>query len=325
MKIIRALLLPAVVLIVVVLLMTAFTVQQNEVALVIRLGSINRVVDSPGLHFRIPFLDEVQSYEKWILDYDSSPREILTRDKKNLRVDNYAKWQITDPKRFYQAVKDVPGALSRLDDIIYSELRRSLGNYSLDEIVKEKRQQVMSEVARNSNEQMKNLGIQIIDVRIKRADLPRENEGAVYQRMQTERMRDAKLYRSEGEENARKIRAEADKQKQIILAEANRDAQETRGRADAEAIKIFAAAYNKDPEFFQFFRSLEAYRKSFASGTTLVLTPDLELLQFFKNSGAGIPGTDRASKPVPPEHAEKPAEHAPASDAGATPSQPAPN
>jgi modulator of FtsH protease HflC len=299
---IRILILPILGLTLLLLLLTAFTVQQNEVALVIRLGSIVGVVDTPGLHFRMPLVDEIETYEKWILDYDSSTREILTRDKKNLRVDNYAKWRIVDATKFFQAVKDVAGAQARLDDIIYSELRKSLGNFTLDEIVKERRQDVMAEVTRNSNEQFKNLGIEIVDVRIRRADLPRENESAVFQRMQTERMRDAKLFRSEGEESARKIRAEADKQKQILLAEANRDAQETRGHADAEAIRIFAAAYSQDLDFFRFFRSLEAYRKGFASGTTLVLTPDMELLQLFKGIGAASP----ISPERPPAEAPRP-------------------
>jgi membrane protease subunit HflC len=299
------------------LLLTAFRVQQNEVALVIRLGSISRVVDSPGLHFRIPLVEDVLAYEKWLLDYDSSPREILTRDKKNLRVDNYAKWKIVDAQKFYEAVKNVQGAQSRLDDIIYSELRRSLGNFTLDHIVKEERKQIMDEVTRNSNEQVKNLGIHVLDVRIKRADLPKENEGAVYQRMQTERMRDAKLYRSEGEESARKIRAEADKKKQILLAEANRDAQEIRGRADAEAIRIFAAAYGKDPEFFRFFRSLEAYRRGLSSGTTLVLTPDMEMLKFLNSAESGAaPASGPPERPAERPEASKP--QAPAPAGGAT-------
>lgn len=327
MKALRVLALPIVALLVLLLATGAYTVHQVETVIIVRLGNPVRVVSDPGLHFKLPLLEDAIPFEKWVLDYDSSPREVLTRDKKNLVVDNYAKWRIVDPLRLYQAVKSVEGAQARLDDIIYSELRQSLGNFTLSEIVKDKRTEIMAEVTKRSNDQTQKLGIEIIDVRIKRADLPKENEGSVFQRMQTERIRDAKLYRSEGEESARKIRAEADKQKQIILAEANRDAQETRGRADGEAIRIFAAAYGKDEDFFRFFRSMDAYRKSFATGTTLVLTPDMEMLQFFK--AAGLPPATSAAdpaaaapKPLTSEAAQPAKQPAPAEQSPTSPPPP---
>jgi modulator of FtsH protease HflC len=294
MRAIKTVLIPVLILLSVLLVLTAYQVHQTQTAIILRLGKYSRTVDTPGLHFRLPFLEQVTRYEKWLMDYDAEPRGIITKDKKNIVVDNYAKWRIVDPLLFYQTVRSPEGAQRRLDDIIYSELRQSIGSFTLEEIVRVERARIMTEVTARADEQSRRYGIEIRDVRIKRADLPRENEGAVYQRMKTEREREAKLYRSEGEEEATKIRAQADKERQILLAEAAREAQEIQGRADAEAIRIFAAAYGKDVDFFRFFRSLEAYRRSLKTGTTLVLTPEMEMLRFLQSSGATW---DDTSKP----------------------------
>jgi membrane protease subunit HflC len=313
----KVLILPLLALALLVVFATGYTVRQTESVLITRMGAPVRTITSPGLHFKLPLLESVLRFDKRLLDYDSAPREILARDKKNLLVDNYAKWRIVNPLKMYESVKSLRGAQARLDDIIYSELRQSLGNYTLEEIVKLKRRDIMKEVIVRANAQTTGqMGIEVVDVRIKGADLPPANEGAVYQRMQTERIRDAKLYRSEGEEAARKIRAEADKQKQIILAEAAREAEETRGRADAKAIRIFADAYGRDQDFFRFFRSLEAYRRSLTTGTTLVLTPEMEMLEYLQSSGARAQGAAGATQPMAPE--------APASPAATTPTPPPP-
>ncbi len=262
--------------------MTFFVVDQTEQALVVQLGKPVRVIIKPGLNFRIPFLQEVTNFEKRILEYDAAPAEILTQDKKNLSVDNYSKWKITDPLLFYQTVRNIAGAQSRIDDIVYSQLRVELGIHSLLEILSETRADIMSKVTKHCNEAAKAYGIEILDVRIKRADLPTENERAVFGRMRAEREQQAKKYRSEGQEEAQKIRSEADKERTIILAEAYREAQESKGKGDAEAIRIYAEAFKQDPQFYAFSRTLEAYRSALKSDATLVMTPDSEFLSLLK-------------------------------------------
>ena len=238
---------------------TMFKVDQTQQALVLQLGKPMRVITEPGLNFKIPLLQQVITFDHRLLVYDASPAEIVTSDKKNLVIDNYSKWRIVDPLKFYQTVKNVVGAQSRLDDIIYSELRVELGKETLNDIVAKVRTEIMETVTMKSNKAAVDYGIEVIDVRIKRADLPTENEKHVFSRMQAERQRQAKKYRSEGEEEALKIRSRADKERTILLAEAYRTAQEARGEGELQAIAIYAEAFQQDEEFYQFYRSCLLY------------------------------------------------------------------
>ena len=269
-----------VVLVLIAINMAFFTVDQTQQALVVQLGKPVGGIKEPGLHFRIPIVQEVIYFEKRLLIYDAAPAEILTEDKKNLVVDNYSEWKIIDPLKFYQTVRDVSGAQARLDDIVYSKLRVQLGLHSLLEILSATRAQLMETVTKKSDEAARDYGIQVVDVRIKRADLPPENERAVFGRMKAERERQAKKYRSEGQEEAQKLRSTADKERAIILAEAYRQAQEIKGKGEADAIRIYAQAFEKDPEFYQFMRTMDAYKASLKGGTTMVLTPDSEFLEY---------------------------------------------
>jgi membrane protease subunit HflC len=216
------------------------------------------------------------------LDYDVPAREVITQDKKTILIDNFAKWKIVDPLQVYKAFQTQRGALQRLDDIIYSELRVELGRHELIEIVSANKSMIMSVVAGRANEKASKYGLKVLDVRIKRADLPEQNAKAVFDRMQAERERIAKRYKAEGAEQAQMIRSEAEKDREIILAEAYKTAQEIRGEGEAKAFKIYADAYKQDPKFFEFIRSMEAYRKTFSKGTTMVLSPDSEFLRFLK-------------------------------------------
>ena len=259
-----------------------FTVDQTEQAIVIQLGKPLEGVKGPGLHFKVPFIQQVVQFEKRILVYDAAPTEILTEDKKNLVVDNYAKWKITEPLKFYKTVKNEMGAQSRLDDIIYAQLRVELGKHTLEDTVSITRDKIMSIVTERSNELAKSYGIEVVDVRIKRADLPEQNEKHVFDRMRAERERQAKQYRSEGAEESQKITAKADMERTIILAQANKEAEELKGTGDAESIRIYAEAYQQDLGFFEFMRSLEAYKKTLKEKTTIVVSPDMRFLKFMK-------------------------------------------
>ena len=221
-------------------------------------------------------------FEKRILEYDAEPKAILSLDKKRLEVDNYARWRISDPLTFYRAVRTINGGLSRIDPIVYSELRVELGKHNLTEIVDKRREKIMRIVTEKASEKLKEYGIDVVDVRIKRADLSQENERAVFDRMIAERERQAKQYRSEGEEEALKIRAETDKDRAIILAEAYKKAQEISGEGDAKAVEIYAKAFKSDPSFYEFTRTLETYQKMIDTNTTLILSTDSDLLNLIK-------------------------------------------
>jgi len=259
-----------------------FVVDLTETAIVVALGKPQRTITEPGLKFKIPFYHQVTFFDKRILDYDAPARDVITSDKKTLVIDNFAKWRIVDPLKVYQAFQTQRGALQRLDDIVYSELRVELGRHELEEIVSANRALIMKLVSDRSNEKASVYGLEVLDVRIKRADLPEQNEKAIFQRMQAERERKAKGYRAQGEEEAQKIRSEAEKDKEIILAEAYKISQELRGAGEAKAYKIYATAYKQDPKFFEFVRTMEAYKKTFAKDTTMVLTPDSEFLKYLK-------------------------------------------
>lgn len=259
-----------------------FVVDVTQNAIVVQLGAPVKNITEPGLYAKVPFIQEVTYFDKRLLDYDSDPQDVITQDKKTLLLDNFAKWRITDPLKVYQNFQSQRGALQRLHDIIYSELRVELGRHDLLEIVATGRADLMKIVTQRANEKASAYGIEIQDVRIKRADLPEQNEKAVFARMQAERERQAKQYRAEGAEEAQKIRSEAEKDREIILAQAYKEAEELRGAGDAKAFKVYADAYRQDPKFFEFTRSMEAYKKTFKDKSTLVMSPDSEFFRYLK-------------------------------------------
>ena len=261
-----------------------YVVDLTETAIVVRLGEPVKTITEPGLRFKVPFIEEVTYFDKRLLDYDVPPQDVITLDKKTIRIDNYGKWKIRDPLKVYEAFQTQQRALNRLDDIIYSELRVELGKHTLTEIVSLNRNELMAKVTKAAGDKAADYGIVILDVRIKRADLPDQNEKAVFARMQAEREREAKLYRSQGEEEAQKIRSSAEKEREILLAEADKTAQELMGDGDAAAFAIFSAAYKKDPDFFAFTRSMEAYKKTMNEQSMLVISPDAEFFKYLKKS-----------------------------------------
>lgn len=262
-----------------------FTVNEVEQVVVLQFGEVVDVITKPGLNFKLPDpIQKIVVFDKRLLEYDSNPEPIYTRDKKILVLDNYARWRIVDPQKFRETLLTEDEGLARLDDIIYSELRKELGQHTLSEVVAENREALMQLVAQRSNAAANGYGIEVVDVRIKRADLPPENEVAVFNRMRAERAREAKTYRAEGEEAALKIRAETDLQEVSIRAEAFEEAQGIRGQGDAEALRIYAAAYQGAENFYRFLRTLEAYEKSLDEKTTLVLPADSEFFRFLQGT-----------------------------------------
>ncbi len=270
------------VLAVVLLPQTFFIVNQTQQALVIQLGHPLDKVYKAGLHVKIPFIQTVVYFDARILDYDARPAEALTSDLKSIVLDNYARWKIEDPLQFYRTMRTEANAQARLDAVIYSQMRAHIGRHTLTEVVADERTSIMESVTEKASQQMKEFGISIVDVRIKRTDLPAENQRAIFDRMRAERERQATQYRSEGAEEATKIRSTAEKERALILAEAGKKAQVLRGEGDAEAARIYAEAFTRSPEFFSFQRGLEALRKSLGENTRMVLTPDSPLLQPIK-------------------------------------------
>lgn len=263
--------------------LSMFIVDETKQAIVLQFGKPIRAISEPGLNWKIPFIQNVVFFEDRLLVYDAAPTEIITKDKKTLIVDNYARWKIIDPLKFLQTVRDLNGAQARLDDIIYSELRVDLGLFDMSEIVSERREGIMKRVTEISNEKASIYGIEIVDVRIKRVDLPPENEKFIFDRMRAERERIAKQYRAEGQEESAKIIAETEREKTVILAEAYKTAQILKGEGEAESVKIYAESFNQDPEFYKFYRTLEAYRKTFKDKTTVLLSTDSEFLKYLNN------------------------------------------
>jgi len=257
-----------------------FVVDETKQAIVLQFGKPIKAIQEAGLYLKIPFIQNVVLFEGRLLIYDAQPTEIITRDKKTLILDNYARWKIEDPLLFLQTVRNVNGAQARLDDVIYSELRVDLGKFNMTEIVSQKRTEIMKTVTERSNEKSMEYGINIIDVRIKRADLPPENEQNIFARMKAERERIAKQYRAEGREEAAKIVAETEREKTVILAEAYKEAQQLQGQGEAESIRIYAESFNQDPGFYQFLRTLESYENSFSENTTILLSPDNEYIKY---------------------------------------------
>ena len=261
-------------------LSTMIMVDETEQIVILQFGKPIRTIKDPGLNWKFPApFQTSNSFEKRLLEYDVPPEEILSKDKKSLIIDNYVRWRIIDPLLFLQTVRAIPTAKTRLDDIVYSELRQELGTHDMVEIITETRELIMEKVTKASNEETSKYGIEVIDVRIRRVDLPRENEASIYARMEAERKRQANKFRSEGEEEAQKIRAATDRDKTVILAEAYKKSQLIRGEGEAKALDIYAASYSKDSDFYEFTRTLETYEKVIDKKTTLVLPGDSKLFK----------------------------------------------
>ena len=261
-------------------LSTIIIVDETEQIVILQFGKPVRTLKEPGLNWKLPApLQTSNSFENRLLEYDVPPEEILSRDKKSLIIDNYVRWRITDPLLFLQTVAAIPTAKTRLDDIVYSELRQELGTHDMVEIITEARELIMEKVTTASNEETSKYGIEVIDVRIRRVDLPQENEASIYARMEAERKRQANKFRSEGEEEAQKIRAATDRDKTVILAEAYKTAQQIRGEGEARALDIYASSFSKDPKFYEFIRTLETFEKVIDDKTTLVLPGDSKLFK----------------------------------------------
>ena len=261
-------------------LTTVFIVDETEQVVILAFGKPVRTITEPGINMKVPFpLQEKIKFDDRLLEYDSPPEEILSKDKKTLIVDNYVRWRIIDPLQFLKTVQAIPTALSRMDDIVYSELRRELGTHDMVEIITENREKLMEIVTFNSNKATLDYGIEVLDVRIRRVDLPAENEESIYARMEAERNRQANKFRSEGEEEAQKIRASTDRDKTIILADAYKEAERIRGEGDAKAVEIYANAYSADTKFYEFVRTLDTYKKIIDDKTTLVLPADSRLFK----------------------------------------------
>jgi membrane protease subunit HflC len=261
---------------------SVFTVHETQQALVLQFGNPVKTVQNSGLNFKIPFVQDVQYMEKRILDFDAPPVEAVAADKKRIVVDAYARFRISDPLKFYQTVNNEVTARNRLAPIVNSSLRNVIGRVNLEVMLSGQRNRLMLEIRGLVNEEAQKLGIEIIDVRIKRADLPEANSQAVYDLMRAERKRIATEIRAEGAERSQKITATAEKQRTVLLANAIKTSEIMRGEGDALRNKVFADAYTKDPEFFAFYRSLQAYRTALQAGnTTMVLSPNSDFFNYF--------------------------------------------
>jgi len=261
---------------------SAYIVHQNEQALVLRFGEPKRVVKEPGLNWKYPIIDNVEIYDKRILDLDSQPQEVTAADQKRLVVDSFARYKIVDPLKFYQTLRYPDNTRSRMGPILDSSLRRVLGASTFQDVVRDKRDDLMKRILSQVNAEGEDFGLEVVDVRIKRADLPEQNSKSVFERMRAERQREAAEFRAQGNAEANRIRATADREATVILAEATRKGEELRGTGDGERNKIYADAYTRDPEFFEFYRSMQAYEHGLkSSDTRLLISPDSEFFKYF--------------------------------------------
>ncbi|KLO23230.1 membrane protein [Marinitoga sp. 1197] len=256
-----------------------FIVNQEQQAVVLRFGEIKKVVTEPGISFKTPFIDNVVKFEKRLMLYDIDPERIITADKKTVIVDTYTIWRINDPKTFIESMRSVQLALTRIDDVVYSNVRDLVAKYTLNEVLSKKREEMLTEITKRSSENLKQFGIEIVDVRVKRTDLPPDISKSVYNRMMAERYSIAAQIRAEGQRESEIIKAEADKKVKIILSEAQKNAEIIRGTADASVIAIYADAYNASPEFFELKRIADIYKDSFKDNI-LLLSPDSPILKY---------------------------------------------
>jgi modulator of FtsH protease HflC len=275
-----------------------FIVHQNEQAMVLEFGKPKRIFDEAGLHWKIPVVESVEYFDKRILDLDTPSQEVFSSDQNRLIVDSFARYKIVDPLKYYQTLRNERGVRSRVGPILDSSLRRVLGSATFADAVRDKRNALMELIQQQVNAEAKNFGIEIVDVRLKRVDLPPQNSASIYERMKTDRQREAAELRAIGEERSRRIKADADRQATVLRAEAERDAQRLRGEGDAEKTRITNLAFSKDPEFYQFLRSMAAYEQALKRGDTrFVISPDSEKFRdFFRYFSETI--TESVTQPV---------------------------
>jgi membrane protease subunit HflC len=277
---------------------TLFTVQQTKQALVLEFGKPVNVITSPGLKVKVPFIQNVVEYDRRVLEFDPAAEELILSDQKRLKVDVYVRYKITDPLRFYQTVLGEEGVRARLSSVVNSVLRGVLGNATLATVLSEDRVRIQADMQEQVNASVKDFGVQVVDVRLRRADLPDQAAQAVFARMRSEREREARDFRAQGYERAQQIRASADRERTVLLAEAQRQADITRGEGDRENVRITADAYGRDADFYRFYRSMQAYRESLRNDdTTMVLSPDSDFFRYFGQSRDGAsPGVRPPSR-----------------------------
>lgn len=269
---------------------SAFIVHQNEQAIVLEFGKYKRTISNPGLNWKLPLIETVEIFDKRILDLDTSTQEITASDQKRLLVDAFARYKIVDPLKFYQTLRSEQAVRSRLGPIIESALRRALGGATFQDLVRDKREILMKQIAQNVNVEGKSFGLEVVDVRIKRADLPEQNLKSVFDRMRAERQREAAEFRGQGTGEANRIRATADREVTVIKADATRKGEELRGQGEAERNRIFADAFGRDPDFFGFYRSMQAYEQSIKAGDTrMILSPNSDFFKYFRDPSGQPP------------------------------------
>ncbi|MDP7539878.1 MAG: protease modulator HflC [Alphaproteobacteria bacterium] len=275
-------------------LASLFTVEQRQQALVLQFGEPKRIIQEPGLFVKWPMIQEAIILDKRLLDYDAPAEEVIASDQKRLVVDAFARFRIEDPLKFYQTVRTENVLRPRLGAIINSNLRKVLGTVPLQDVISEDREMLMQRIAESVREEAMAFGIRVYDVRIKHADLPQANSEAVFRRMQTERQQEAAELRAKGAEKAQRIRAEADRERVVIVAEAERDGEILRGEGEGDSNRIFSEAFSRDPDFFAFYRSMQAYQKALGSGdTTMVLSPNSEFFRYFGKTETNAPREPR--------------------------------
>ena len=280
----------------VVAMSALFTVHQTQQALVLQFGNPKRVVQEPGLHVKLPFIQNAVYVDRRVLDFDAESQEVILGDQKRLVVDSFARYRITNPLLFYQTVGGEEILRGRINTILDASMRKVLGEVPLFTVLSEDRAVLMNRIRDQANAEARQFGIDIVDVRLKRADLPAENSQAIYRRMQTEREREAKELRAQGAELAQRIRSRADRERRVIIAEAQKEGEIARGEGDADAVRIFADAFGRDVDFFTFYRSMQAYRTALGDeSTNFVLSPDSEFFRFFGN---GLPQVQEARAPT---------------------------
>ena len=265
-----------------------FTIGEWEQGMVVQFGNPKRIIQEPGLYFKLPMAQNLVRFEKRVLTTDARESEYITLDKKRVLVDHVSRWRIEDPLQFYRSVRDRRRAMARLDDIISARLRQEIATHNFLDLIREKREAIMAIVTRDTRETAKSFGIEVTDVRIKRLDLPEEVQASVFARMRAERERIAKRYRAEGEEQAQELRAAADREREVILATAYEASEKLKGAGDAEATSTYGQAFGQDAEFYAFTRRLQAYEKILSNDTTLVLNSDSELLNYLQGPGQGL-------------------------------------
>ena len=269
----------------VLLLSSLFTMNERQLGLVLQFGEPKRVIKDSGLNFKIPFIQNVIRYDKRILEYNLPVEEVIAVDKKRMLIDSFARFKIIDPLEFYKTVANEQNVRNRLNANVISSLRRVVGRVTLDELLSSERTNIMDRIKVEVNDAAQRFGIEVVDVRIRRADLPEANSQAIFERMISERVREAKEFRAKGAEAAQIIRAEAEKDRTVLLAEATRKSEILRGEGESKSISIYANAFEKDSDFYSFYRSMQAYKNVLGEeGTTMILSPDSQFLEFFKDS-----------------------------------------